>query len=387
MPNIALVEAPAHAELGPSSSHVWMNCTASVAHNRAHGVYTTNAAAEEGTLAHNVLEVVARAEFFPEEPHQPLPKGATEDMIQQAEKLVAVIKNTVKASPSAKVYIEKRVHMGGFTPDVWGTADVIIHDPVRNSLRVIDYKYGRIHVDPKENSQLLWYLLGAHATLGLKGFANWQSVSIFQPKNMAQPFSSWQPPAGYLRDAFVPKARNALDAIKLGNIEFSPEENRCRYCPGAATCPALKAEVDRVLSNEFKPLEGELLDEAKLAEALKLMPMIKGWMDATETMALSAMVAGKKIKGYKLVSKRTHRRWTDSDNVLTLLKRKKYKVSDITETKLLSPAKMEKLIKRADHKKELSALICKPEGEPTVAKTSDKRKEYQPEKPFSNLDK
>lgn len=45
-----------HATLGPSSAKRWMTCTSSVALNAESGIYETNEAAEEGTLAHSVLE-------------------------------------------------------------------------------------------------------------------------------------------------------------------------------------------------------------------------------------------------------------------------------------------------------------------------------------------
>ena len=45
-----------HAVLGPSSAKRWMKCTSSVQLNAESGIYSTNEAAEEGTLAHSVLE-------------------------------------------------------------------------------------------------------------------------------------------------------------------------------------------------------------------------------------------------------------------------------------------------------------------------------------------
>lgn len=46
-----------HAVLGPSSAKRWMTCTASVELIEKEGKHGTNAAAEEGTAAHTVLEL------------------------------------------------------------------------------------------------------------------------------------------------------------------------------------------------------------------------------------------------------------------------------------------------------------------------------------------
>ena len=45
--------------------------------------------------------------------------------------------------------------------DLWGTSDIVIEHG--NHLTVIDFKYGRWPVQPKNNKQLMIYALGAAA--------------------------------------------------------------------------------------------------------------------------------------------------------------------------------------------------------------------------------
>ena len=63
-------------------------------------------------------------------------------------------------------------------------------------------------------------------------------------------------------------------------------------------------------------------------------------------------------------------------NVAETLKDAGYGISDITETKLLSVAQMEKSIGKQKANELLSSLIEKRAGSPTVAPVNDKRPAY-----------
>ena len=64
-----------------------------------------------------------------------------------------------------------------------------------------------------------------------------------------------------------------------------------------------------------------------------------------------------------------------------------YKREDITETKLLSPAAMDKAITKKKVTELLTAYIDRAPGSPTIASATDERPKYNPAADFENLDK
>ena len=91
---------------------------------------------------------------------------------------------------------------------------------------------------------------------------------------------------------------------------------------------------------------------------------------------------GEKIPGYKIVEDRSHRKFISEakarDHLLSLgLKR-----TDIIDESLVSPAKAEKLLRKAGHPNKdlpelLQGLVIKPPGRATLAPLSDKRPEVE----------
>lgn len=92
--------------------------------------------------------------------------------------------------------------------------------------------------------------------------------------------------------------------------------------------------------------------------------------------ALATLLDGGEVPGYKAVEGRGSRAWVDELRVAEALKDAGYGISDITETKLLSVAQMEKSIGKHKAAELLSGLIEKRAGSPTVAPVNDKRPAY-----------
>ena len=88
------------------------------------------------------------------------------------------------------------------------------------------------------------------------------------------------------------------------------------------------------------------------------------------------MMSGGEVPGYKVVEGRGSRGWTDELQVADTLKAAGYSLEDITETTLLSVAKMEKALGKKRATELLETLIERKAGAPTVAPESDKREPY-----------
>ena len=89
---------------------------------------------------------------------------------------------------------------------------------------------------------------------------------------------------------------------------------------------------------------------------------------------MTTLLDGGEIPGYKVVEgKLGNRKWTNEFQVMDALKAAGYAAEDITETKLLSPAAMDKSIGKKKVAELLDNLIDRAPGAPTVVPASDKR--------------
>jgi hypothetical protein len=114
-----------------------------------------------------------------------------------------------------------------------------------------------------------------------------------------------------------------------------------------------------------------------VADILKAEPMISAWLKSVKDRALSSLLNGEEIPGYKVVEGRGSRAWTDEDAVSAALRKAGHYVEEIyTEPQLLSVAQMEKALGKKRVAEICGALIESKPGSPTVAPESDKRKPF-----------
>ena len=105
--------------------------------------------------------------------------------------------------------------------------------------------------------------------------------------------------------------------------------------------------------------------------------MISGWLKAIKERALSQMLNGEEIPGFKVVEGRSAREWGDTSGMVAELAAAGYGPADIYEPQeLLSPAKMEKSLGKKKFAELVGSRIVTKPGNPTIAPESDKRKPY-----------
>ena len=119
----------------------------------------------------------------------------------------------------------------------------------------------------------------------------------------------------------------------------------------------------------------DLLSNADIAELLKLIPFLRMWADTVEGHALSILLHGGTLPGYKLVSGRTNRVWANEAAVTEWLVYET-SVAEAMPRKLVSPAQAEKLLR--DHRiKNWKSLVGEYTtynvGPPTIARETDPR--------------
>jgi hypothetical protein len=162
----------------------------------------------------------------------------------------------------------------------------------------------------------------------------------------------------------------------------------CRFCPHAGRCRELtKICTEHVNAHGLKA-KVPVLAPFEVAEILTMEPMISLWLKRVKDQALSAMLHGEEVPGYKVVEGRPgHRKWADDLEAADLLQAAGYDRETITETKLLSPAQMERTLGKKKVAELVGGQILTPTGAPTIVPTTDKRPVYNPADDFYALDK
>ena len=117
-----------------------------------------------------------------------------------------------------------------------------------------------------------------------------------------------------------------------------------------------------------QPPEAGALTNAQLGHVLENEEVFTSWLKSIKGLALQKLERGEHVPGFKLVKKKANRVWKDigaAENVL-----ENFSI-DFYEKKILSPAKIEKLI---TNKASIEHLITKPNNGNTIASEDDRRK-------------
>lgn len=364
----------AHALLSASSSHRWLECPPSAVANEAYPNQDT-AFTQEGTLAHEVAEAMARARVI-EGRQEPdileLPEGFTKEMIDCAIEYADYI-DEHKKSNHAIVLLEQRVDFSPWVPDGFGTCDcIIIQD---GTLTIIDYKYGQgVAVSATNNPQMKLYALGALNDYGVAMDVKKVELHIFQPRlnNISTDNLTVEELMQWAEKTVKPTAEKAIK----GKGKYSPGEH-CRFCQHGGKCRALTKLCTEYLETHGLRVSLPVLAPHEVADVLRMEPMVTLWLKKVKEQALTTLMNGEELPGYKLVEgKLGNRKWRNDREVFDLLTEAGYDDTEITETKVLSPSQMDKAIGKKKVAELLEGLIERAPGAPTIAPITDKRPAY-----------
>jgi hypothetical protein len=363
----------AHALLSASSAHRWLECPPSAVANEAYPDQETSFA-NEGTLAHEVAEAVASQRIRPtqiEVGHDAMgnPNGITHEMVECAKEYADYI-DEQKKSNDAIVLLEQRVDFSPWVPDGFGTCDcIIIQD---DTLTIIDYKYGQgVMVSATDNPQMKLYALGAMNDYGIAMDVQKVELHIFQPRmnNISTDSLTVEELMEWAEKTVKPAAEKAIK----GKGKYAPGEH-CRFCQHAGKCRALTKMCTEYLDTHGLRVALPVLAPYEVADVLRMEPMVTLWLKKVKEQALTTLMNGEELPGYKLVEgKLGNRKWRDDKTVLHILNGAGYDDAEVTETKVLSPSQMDKAIGKKKVAELLDEYIERAPGAPTIAPITDKR--------------
>ena len=362
-----------HSKLSPSSAYRWLACPGSVREEAKYPEPPSGPGAIDGTHSHTLLEQCLKnghsdplkmvgiklkdheGEFVVDKPRA--------ERVRQALDYVAERKGFLGA-----VVAEKRVQPAHFLgrDDMSGTADVQIKTP--EVFEVIDYKDGMNEVKAEDNPQLELYGLGALAEMKLpiNGDYGFKTIrlTIIQPKVALKGMN----PINSI-ELTVPELMGKIGKFVAGAMATDNPDaplisgSHCKYCKHKS-CSVRAADVMKEVGLMFQPVASapvalnpvtEISQQAadmnpaamsseQIAQIMLAAPLVRQMIEAVEAEALSRLKVGQKIPGLKVVNGRGSRSWAlPEEEMADKLIRMGIPKGSVYETKLVSPAKAEKL--------------------------------------------
>jgi hypothetical protein len=351
--------------VGGSTAKRVMNCPGSVALVQKMPARVGGKDADQGTLCHNAMAMLL------EDPSLQIKQVLgmkyndqvmTEDLID--EKIIPAMAalNEIDPDGSMEYKVETHVNFGKLLPGVFGSADLI--GRIGDRAIILDWKFGQGSVGVEENEQLLFYAAAAMRTQGLDwAFENVEEIEcvIVQPPAVKR----WTTTVTRVKQF----ERDLVAAVTTSQHSYAPLSvgDHCRYCPAKPICPQMTGAAERALKVQIKEL-----DPAKIGEYLATADLVEKWASDLRDLAQKILESGEPVPGYKLVPKRATRQWIDENKAYFALSKLGVDRSELVETALLSPAKVEKILKKSKLNLPDDIVVAVSSGT-TIAPESDPR--------------
>ena len=390
-----------HSLLSPSSSHRWAICAASIRLTKDLP-NTTNPMAQRGTDIHQLGEMLLRGDTTLEVGRSIIRDddradekmfyiGA--DMLEEA----VAYKNYVKAlmtEDDAELMVEVKAELHMVAPNTSGHVDAVVI--CGNALHVIDLKTGRGAVSAESNSQLMLYALGIYHENEMFYDIETIHLHIVQDNAMINNSNTWELSVEDILDFGEWIADRATLALAEDSV-CTPTEKACQWCGHAPKCKALYDLATEVITGDFKDLDE--MAEFPMADLDKVVTVeevvaflahrrfVNKVFDAYEQRIFDELNAGKEVEGFKLVMGKKNKAWINQTEAYDKLK-SWLPLDDVAPRKLVSPSAVEKLLGKGISTRKQNTfkeLFEVPQGQPTVAPSTDKRPAIQPTTDFEEL--
>lgn len=374
----------AHALLSASGAHRWINCTPSARLEEQYGKKETTSFAAEGTLAHELAEIYLSRDVLKKISEEELEARLEEVMSNElfneemldmvpiyTDYCLAQFNEAKTLHGEAAVEVEAKLDLTEFVPDSFGTADfVVISD---GTMEVIDLKYGKgVPVYATWNKQLMLYGLGALRKYDTIYNIENVRLTIVQPR--LNNISSFDIPVADLINWAVSELKPKAELAFEGKGSLEPGE-WCKFCGVKNQCRKLYEKQIEIAKYEFA--DPPLLSDEEISDVLTRLPGLVEWASAVKDFAQAkAIKEGKHWPGFKLVEGLSRRKWNgDEDTIAEAITTRfpELDSGDLYDMKLKSLSAIEKMVGKKRFADELSDMVTKPVGAPTLVPESDKR--------------
>ena len=362
-----------HALLSASGSHMWLNCPPSARLGEQYPD-STSVYAAEGTLGHAIGELKLQKTFFkmPRSTFNSKLKKLREmelfdsEMLTHTDTYHDLVYATMLLHPSPFIAVEKKLDYSMYAPEGFGTGDCIIIGG--DTLYVIDFKYGKgVPVDATYNSQMMLYALGAYQTYSFLFKIKNVKVIVCQPR--LDSTSEWE--------ISVEDLLAWGESIKLIAAQAFAGEgeqkagDHCRWCRVKAICK-VRADMYLELAGFDKAVPPILSNDSLGAVLIKAQGLSQ-WVSELEEYALTAILRGESIAGWKAVEGRSNRKIADVEGAFEILKTNGFDEAILYNRVPLGLTDLEALVGKKVFIELLATKVEKPQGKPTLAPTEDKR--------------
>ena len=348
--------------VGGSSAKRVMACPGSVALVQKMPPKPSSSHADQGTLLHNAVSAILEDQSIDVINSRYKDEVLTQDLYD--EKIMVGLSLLDQVDPDKKMEyeVETRVGFGDLLPGVFGSTDLI--GRIGNKAIVLDWKFGTgVAVPAEENEQLMFYAAASmrtpEAQWAFDGATEIELI-IIQPPEVKR----WTTTRARI-EQFERDLVKAVNAAEQPNAPIKHGDH-CRWCAAKPICPVMTGAVDRAVQ-----LKLDAIDVDKIGAYLHNADLLEAWIKDLRSLAEEMMQKGKPISGWKMVPKRATRSWVkEEDAKVALLKH--LKESEVIETKLVSPAAAEKLLKSQKIKLPDGLTVAISSGN-TIAPVSDPR--------------
>ena len=402
-----------HALLSASSAHRWLVCTAAPRFEEQFPG-GTSVYAEEGSLAHEICELLARRTFKDMDEHEfevALDKAKSNglykpEMINTANAYCDYLKEKAQTfSTFPHMDFEVKVDLSDIIPEGFGTCDSIMIGG--DTIHITDYKHGMgVQVSAVENPQMRLYAYGALKKYRMVYGNSIKKISmgICQPRITLDASEDCLTVDELMEWGEQVKA--IADVAFNGPGEFVPGDH-CKFCRGKSLCRARADQYSAVADFQSLVIPSKatppsdpvqrkviglppIMSNEEIAKALDMCRGLTDWYEDLKEYAKQAMLNGEIIPGYKVVAGKSNRVFSIPDEkVQSILRANGFSDDSIfnpQEQRSLSD--LEKTIGKKRFADLLGGFVTKPIGKPALAEETDKRPVYSPAaKDFENVGK
>jgi hypothetical protein len=322
--------------VGGSTAKRVINCPGSVALVAKMPPKDSSSYADRGTLLHNAMATILDSDTVtPESMLWTTYKGETLTGELLNEKILPALAALDAIDPEGvmEYAVETVVGFGAYLPGVFGSADLL--GRLGNRAVVLDWKFGDgVAVSAEENEQGLFYAAAAMRTPETAWVfegAEEVEIVIVQPPAVKR----WVTTVKRVKE-FERSLKRAVKASAMPDAAIVVGDH-CRWCAAKPLCPKMTGAVDRAVKVQLENLPAETIG-AYLGNA----DLLEDWIKDLRALAMTMMEGGAKVPGYKLVAKRSVRKWLDEGKANKALAAMGI---DPVKLELVSPAQAEKLLK------------------------------------------